>query len=589
MRSAVDLPIFVVSPRYARELEDALVAASLDVTVSNRAPDAGTMFADGTAQFAIVDARGSLVAGLSASRDLADTIEARRGVLLVLLSRNDSDALGAVYATGATHVLVSPFGTRTLLDKILICARMVDRLGAAAAGHALVSAPKPPRRDPLTGLSSAGYAMDWVELLLGEPVIADPAVIVLTVAFGRLDQINAAYGRTVADALLQSVAARLRLAAAAQSEFADGGETRMVSRLAGAEFGIVLAGPVTLAAAVQFAQRVVDAFERPFAVGGRLIHLACRIGLANADEELRNSGPGRTETLFRRASAALTIARTREPGSIEVFQPDPAGDSMTRMADLEVDLRRALDSDDLEILFQPQVELSSRLIIGAEALVRWRHPVLGELSPDTIFEVAENAELGAQLGMRLRALAVRTALSWPGALADLRVSINVTAADLRTPGFGPGLLAMLGETGFPPSRLTIEVTEGGLIESLDEAAELLAMLRQSGVEVALDDFGTGYSSLAYLKSLPLDVLKVDKRLVADLGGSARDRIVVKGVVDMARALGICVCAEGVETEAQHDAVRAAGCDWYQGYLCAPPLPSADFAAHVQCWTPREVA
>ena len=589
MPSTLDDPIFVLSPRYSRELEGALGAAGVAATYLRRAGDVAQAFGEQPGRLALVDARGTLVAGLGAARELADVIEARQGALLVLLSKSDGDAFGAVYATGATHVLVSPFSDATLIDKLRFAVRMIDRLSAAAAGQVAPLGRDGARRDALTGLATATHALGWVDLLLTAEAADDSAIIVMVVAIGRFAQINAAYGRTVADALLQAVAIRLRRAADAQRDY-DAGDSRLVARLAGAEFALVLAGPVTLPDAMRFAQRIADSFEAPFAVGGRVVHLACRVGIAAADTELRDVPHGGAETLFRQASAALVSARAREPGSIEVFQSAPGADPLTRMADLESDLRRAVEADEFEILFQPQVELSRARIVGVEALVRWQHPRLGQLSAETLLEVAESAEFATQLGDHIRGLAIRAAALWPPQLDHLQLSVNVTAADLSAPGFAAGLLELVAEAGFPARRLTLEVTEGDLIEDLESAVRLLGGLRRQGIQVSLDDFGTGYSSLAYLKDLPLDNLKVDKRLIADLGGTARDRVVVKSIVDMALALGMCVVAEGVETEEQRAAVEAYGCNWYQGFLCAPPLTSAALVAHVATWNAvREAA
>jgi EAL domain-containing protein (putative c-di-GMP-specific phosphodiesterase class I) len=173
--------------------------------------------------------------------------------------------------------------------------------------------------------------------------------------------------------------------------------------------------------------------------------------------------------------------------------------------------------------------------------------------------------------------AVAAAAAWPEALAGVRLSINITAADIGRPGFASQLVETIAANGLDPHRVTVEVTEGGLIEDLNAAAYLLAQLREGGLRVAIDDFGTGYSSLAYLKALPLDYLKIDKRLCEDITGSHRDRVVVRGVIDMARSLGLGVIAEGVETQEQLDLLAREGCNLYQGYLCAPPLDAAGFA------------
>ena len=188
-----------------------------------------------------------------------------------------------------------------------------------------------------------------------------------------------------------------------------------------------------------------------------------------------------------------------------------------------------------------------------------------------MFAAAQRADLEIGLADHIQQLALTLAAQWPAVLSNLRLSLNLTAADIARPGFADLFLDRVDLSGFRRTQLTLEITESGLIEDLGSAAALLSLLRGAGCRTAIDDFGTGYSSLAYLKALPLDYLKIDKKLAQDITGSARDRIVVRGVIDMARSLGLTVIAEGVETQAQLDGLATEGCQIYQGFLCAEPL------------------
>ena len=237
--------------------------------------------------------------------------------------------------------------------------------------------------------------------------------------------------------------------------------------------------------------------------------------------------------------------------------------------------------DEIEIRFQPQVSVASGAIVGVEALARWRHPKYGELGASTLFGVAGRSDYLAQLSDHVQRRAVAAAAAWPEALRRLRLAVNITAADIVRPGFAAQFLAMVRESGFALERLTVEVTESGLIDDLAAAAALLADLRGGNCRVAIDDFGTGYSSLAYLKALPLDYLKIDKRLSQDIAGSTRDRIVVRSVIDMARSLGLGVIAVGVETEEQLGLLAQEGCTFYQGFLCAPPVATEELTRLVE--------
>ncbi|HEX8640070.1 MAG TPA: bifunctional diguanylate cyclase/phosphodiesterase [Allosphingosinicella sp.] len=423
--------------------------------------------------------------------------------------------------------------------------------------------PSPPAsRDPLTGLADARGARAW----LAQRLAAGP-VLMLLLSVSRYDAINAAFGRTVGDSVLQAAARRI------ERQAAPDGRTILVARMAGAEFAVLVAGEPTIADGRFLADRLVEAIGRPFMSGDHVIALASRVGVA-----LSHPGDD-AAALLRRASVALAEAKGFEGPPVRVLE-EGAESETARHGRLEVDLRRALDQDEIEIRFQPQVSVASGEIVGVEALARWLHPDHGELSAATLFGVAEGSDYLVQLSDHVQRRAVAAAAAWPEALERLRLSVNVTAADLVRPGFAAQFLALVRESGFPVERLTVEVTESGLIDDLAGAAALLAELRGGGLRVAIDDFGTGYSSLAYLKALPLDYLKIDKRLSQDIAGSTRDRIVVRGVIDMARSLGLDVIAEGVETQEQLGLLAQEGCTLYQGFLCAPPVTADALAGLV---------
>jgi len=420
-------------------------------------------------------------------------------------------------------------------------------------------------RDPMTGVRDARAARAWLDRQLGSGAgDAQPPVVLLLLAVSRFDTINAAFGRSTGDSVLQAAARRIERCIDAD------GRQRLVARIAGAEFAILLGAPTSLGEGRFLAGQLVESIARPFMSGDHVITLGSRVGVVAAE-------PGDdAPALLRRASAALAEAKAGESGPVKVQEAGEASENA--LGDrLEVDLRRALDQDEIEILFQPQVSIATRRIVGAEALARWRHPELGELGAITLFGVAERSDYLVQLSDHVQRKALAAAAAWPDSLAGLRLSVNITAADIVRPGFAAQFVETVRESGFDGGRLTVEVTEGGLIEDLSAAASLLAGLRRSGLRVAIDDFGTGYSSLAYLKALPLDYLKIDKRLVEDIGGSPRDQVVVRSVIDMARSLGLEVIAEGVETEEQLALLAREGCNLYQGFLCSPPVDSGTLA------------
>lgn len=310
-----------------------------------------------------------------------------------------------------------------------------------------------------------------------------------------------------------------------------------------------------------------------------------------------------------RRAARSAVERLRATGGATAFAHSNAGQRLAHHVDLaedartlvgwveqpaappglgamlDLDLDDALGADQIEIVWQPQVQIATGEMVGVEALARWAHPRLGQLDAPTLFAAAARTGRSAELNRRIVDQAFRALARWPAPLRKLRVAVNVTAADLAAPDFVSRFRGHLADLGIDHRRITVEVTESELIEELSIAAGRLAALRQAGLKVAVDDFGTGYSSLAYLKALPLDYLKIDRQLAQDIEGSPRDRVVVRGVIDMARALGLSVIAEGVETRRQLELLAAEGCTLYQGFLFSRPLTTEALARLVGAPSP----
>lgn len=240
-------------------------------------------------------------------------------------------------------------------------------------------------------------------------------------------------------------------------------------------------------------------------------------------------------------------------------------------------LSAAIDQDAIDVLFQPQIELASGRVTGVEALARWPG---GGVGPEQLFERAASSRLSERLSRLVQRRALRIAGQWTGELAALRVSINLLPTDLERAGFEHWLLGEIALAGLAPERVTVEVTEGGLVIDQPLAAARLGVLRDAGVGIAIDDFGSGYASLAYLINLPIDTLKIDRSLIADIVGGQRDRIVVKALIGLARELGLKIVVEGVENSAQLTLLRGWGCDLYQGFLAAGALDQVELCRFV---------
>ena len=242
---------------------------------------------------------------------------------------------------------------------------------------------------------------------------------------------------------------------------------------------------------------------------------------------------------------------------------------------LASDLAAAMQTGTLDILFQPQFLCPADALCGAEALVRWEHGVHGDLAGDAVFEIAEGSGMSLDLSAHVRQAALTEAAGWPD---GLRLSLNITARDLEDANFADTVLAELRESGFPAERLTLEITEQALVDDIEDSARILARLADAGIAISLDDFGAGFCNFQYLKRLPLTALKLDRSMVTGITSDAQDLAVLRGIVAMAKALGLKVVAEGVETEAQRQAVCEEGCDRWQGYLGGKPMAAAKFRA-----------
>ena len=640
-----DRPLFLLSFRQRDELAAHAARAGWRVVAARRGEGADRRFLASGAAVAVVDARGSVDEGLAAVRTLAPVTNANGGALLVLVSRDDTARLGEFYDAGATQFLASPMREVEFVQALRFAARHAQRAGsdtahatgeplgwrydpalrslqvtpalasmlgftgtpslrtalrhveaadrgamrgalqrlrdgiqATAFAHDLPGAGRVVEhlqrdartgrihalierlgevdasavvRDVLTGVRDDAGMRRWLTRRLDD---AQPIGVIL-VALGRFDMVNTAYGRDAGDAVLRAASTRI-----AEAVRATLGRRAVLARMGGAEF-VVAAADTDATALAHAAKGIEEALTRPFVIGDAIAPVGARVATAA-------SRPGDDPAiLLRRASEALA-----------------GEDNDNRAVPIEalaVDLRRAMDAGEIELRLQPQVAVATGAIVGVEALARWRHPDHGEVGAETLFAAAARAELELALSEHVQRLALAQAARWPASLRHLRLSVNVTAADVARSGFADLFLDWVDSSGFPRSRLTVEITEGGLIDDLGEASRLLSELRAAGCRVAIDDFGTGYSSLAYLKALPLDYLKVDRKLTQDITGSARDRIVVRGVIDMARSLGLTVIAEGVETPEQLDLLAKEGCQYYQGFLCAEPLTLPELIALVE--------
>jgi len=416
------------------------------------------------------------------------------------------------------------------------------------------------RTDSLTGLSDRQWFRERVATMLTAPDQTDQ-VAVLMIDLDRFKAINDSHGHPVGDALLQTVARRLR------SAVRDGD---VVSRLGGDEFAVAM--PVG-AAAEALGVRLVDLLSRPYLLDGHVAVISASVGVARGPQDGAD-----TAALVRAADLALYQAKEDGRHAVRVFEQGMDTRARARHLLLD-DLRRALALQQFEVHYQPQINLTSRELVGFEALVRWRHPEHGLVPPDRFIPLAEEMGLIVGIGEWVLRTACREATSWA---RQLTVAVNVSAKQLADRDRLPRVVqAALAATGLAAQRLEVEITESALVRHEKEALHILHALRAMGVRVSMDDFGTGYSSLSQLRSFPFDKLKIDRSFVRDLSGSDEAVAVVRAIAALGASLGMTNTAEGVETVEQEAMIRADGCTDMQGYLISRPVPAGDVAALIE--------
>ena len=412
--------------------------------------------------------------------------------------------------------------------------------------------------DALTDLPNRTLFHERLRTALARQRRSRDAVAVLMIDLDDFKNINDSYGHPAGDEVLRSVSSLLTVGLRAEDTLA---------RLSGDEFAIVCPD-VDAAAAERLARRLQRTLVRPFSADGHHVFLSASIGIAVS------SPPSFTDAtdLLRNADLALYQSKAAGRSCVSIFDERLERRAVRRM-EVETELRGALLRRELSVAYQPLVDLRTGRVHSHEALLRWRHPDLGEVSPEEFIPIAEDCGLIVTLGRWVLERACIDLAEWRRAdpFGDGCVAVNVSARQLVDPSFVPELLDVLQRTDVPASALSLEVTETALIADMADSSEALRRLRSLGMRVALDDFGTGYSSLGYLKRLPVDVLKIDRSFVEDIGHSVHDQALVGGVTRMAKALGLEVVAEGVEDEAQRDQLLALGCDQAQGFLFSRPV------------------
>jgi diguanylate cyclase (GGDEF)-like protein/PAS domain S-box-containing protein len=411
--------------------------------------------------------------------------------------------------------------------------------------------------DELTGLANRALFTDRVAHALARRERDATTLAVLLLDLDDFKTVNDGLGHAAGDSMLRAVAERL-------SALVRPGDT--TARLGGDEFAMVLVDLPNEQSALHAVERIISVLGQPLVIEGKEVFVQASIGLAFA-----GGGPVTPEEVLRNADAAMYVVKTDGKGRYAVYQPHMHAAALHRL-DLRADLQRALDNDEFALHYQPIVSMETGGVVGVEALVRWMHPQRGLVNPDAFIPLAEETGLVVPLGLWVLERACRQVVEWSVANPGLSVSINVSQRQLRRGEFGDEVGQVLAATGIEPSRIALEITESAIMADVETTIERLQALKALGVRLAVDDFGTGYSSFSWLRQLPVDVLKIDKEFVDELGRREQGGFLVAAIIDLAHNLGLRTVAEGIERPTQLARLKDMHCDLGQGYHVGKPMP-----------------
>jgi diguanylate cyclase (GGDEF)-like protein len=469
-----------------------------------------------------------------------------RGTLVVYLDQSDQAKVLSSYFGLIAGITLLLLGAGVAVPAAFAWMRGRERRQAEAQVRYLEE------HDALTGLSNRKAFSENLAEAIARMQRDRSHIAVLCLDIDKFKEINEAADHSGGDQVLRDIGARI------QATLREGD---LIARLGGDEFAIALVDITNLGDVMAFMNRLVDALRRPLQVAGKEMLVTTSVGIALAPAD------GDTATTVLR-HAGIALARAKGDGGQRMcFFEQSMDKALQRRRMVEHELRLALGREEFEVVYQPQFDLATERQCGSEALVRWQHPVHGKIAPGHFISVAEDTGLIVPLGEWVLRRACRDAVNWP---APLFVSVNLSPAQFRDGDVAETVAQVLKETGLPPERLELEITESLLINDTEEVLAKLNRLRQLGVHIAMDDFGTGYSSLSYLARFPFSKIKIDRQFIRNMTRDPAMKAIVKTIIALGKSLDVTITAEGVETEEQAAMLREFGCPQVQGFLYGYP-------------------
>ncbi|MBE7381894.1 MAG: EAL domain-containing protein [Leptolyngbya sp. SIO1E4] len=489
--------------------------------------------------------------------------------VVLLTHTRDIDRWRQSVVLGADDCLVAPFTEKDLVEAISGRLRKQDALTNrynTLMRHTAERLNRLAHYDSLTDLPNYQLLRQRLMQAMQRAAIGQQRVALLSLSLDRLRQVNNTLGYPAGDTLLRATARRLTGSLP---------RSTAVARLTGNQFAIVVPAPPDQATIAAIAEDIFDSLSRSFSLPGQEVFVTTSIGIAIFPDDTDD-----LSTLLRQADAALDWAKLQKSNSYRFYRPDMpvvSGDELQ----LETWLRYALERQEFEIYYQPKHSLQTNRIEGAEALIRWRHPEHGYISPARFVPLAEETGLIVPIGdWVLRTVCAQVARWLHDGQRPISVAVNLSSVQLNQSNLCQILDDILKETHLPPDHLELEVTETALMQDVETALTLLHRLKELGVRLAIDDFGTGYASLGYLRQLPIDILKIDTCFVRGIDQDTKNQIIIKRVIEMAHDLNLKVVAEGVEMQSEMELLRGYHCDLIQGYWVGLPMVAAELAQKI---------